>query len=146
MKGALGQRAPGFSLPRVNGNETVRLAGFKDKVVVLFFFATWAAPAKKGFADLAEVQKRIGEKKMSVIGVSVDDAADASQLSDWVRADAPKAVVVHDRDQAIAQAYQPAKLPILYVIDRSGVIRLIVEGYSAGDAATIEKKVADLTK
>lgn len=130
----------------MNGNETVRLAGFKDKVVVLFFFATWAAPAKRGFADLAEVQKKMSEKKMAVVGVSVDDAEDASQLSDWVRAEAPKAVVVHDRDLAVSKAYQPAKLPILYVIDRSGVIRLIVEGYSPEEAATIEKKVAELSR
>lgn len=141
-----GPRAPAFSEPRVNGGQTIQLASFKDKVVVLFFFATWAAPAKRGFAQLAEVQKRVGADKMAFIGVSVDDASEARQLSEWVRKEVPSAIVVHDRNQSIAKAYEPAKLPSFYVLDRGGVIRMVLDGVPAEDDGTLEKQVVALVQ
>ena len=66
----VGSKAPEFTLKSVNGN-TIRLADYKNKIVILDFWATWCGPCRRGIPDLVSIQKEF-TKDVVVIGISVE--------------------------------------------------------------------------
>lgn len=68
----LGRLAPDFALTDLSG-KTVRLADFKDKVVLLDFWATWCAPCREEIPDFVELQKQYAEKGFTLLGISLDE-------------------------------------------------------------------------
>jgi thiol-disulfide isomerase/thioredoxin len=67
-----------FTLKDMNG-QTVRLADFRGKVVLLDFWATWCAPCKVEIPWFEEFQTKYGKQGLQVVGVSVDDSAEKLQ-------------------------------------------------------------------
>ena len=58
-----------------NGN-SVSLADYKGKVVLLNFWATWCGPCKIEIPWFIEFQNKYGKDGLQVVGVSVDDTVD----------------------------------------------------------------------
>src|SRR5207245_133630 len=69
-----GQPAPEFTLQSLDGN-TVRLADFRGKGVLLNFWATWCQPCKIEMPWFVELQKQYGPQGLQVVGVAMDDAS-----------------------------------------------------------------------
>jgi peroxiredoxin len=63
---------PDFSLKDSNG-QTVHLADYHGKVVLLNFWATWCGPCKVEIPWFIELQRKYKDKKFAVLGVSMDD-------------------------------------------------------------------------
>lgn len=64
--------APAFTLQDSKGN-SVRLADFRGKVVLLNFWATWCGPCKAEIPWFNEFQKKYGGSGVVVLGVSMDE-------------------------------------------------------------------------
>jgi len=64
-----------FTLQDVDGN-TVHLADYQGKVVLLDFWATWCGPCKVEIPWFVEFQEKYGPQGLQVIGVSVDDTVE----------------------------------------------------------------------
>jgi cytochrome c biogenesis protein CcmG/thiol:disulfide interchange protein DsbE len=121
------------------GGESVDLAALAGKVVVIDFWATWCEPCREELPELDAMQRELGERGLTVVGVSVDDERDdvdryLAQLSVAI-------TVVHDHDDAIAGAWAPPSMPTSYVIDRSGKLAHRQLGYHHGDAETLRAAV-----
>ena len=63
--------APDFTLNDAYGNE-VRLSDFKDKVVILDFWATWCPPCKAEIPHFIELQDEYKDQGLEIIGISLD--------------------------------------------------------------------------
>jgi thiol-disulfide isomerase/thioredoxin len=61
------------------------LAGYKGRVVVLNFWATWCEPCKKEMPDLSAIQSDYAALGVQVIGAAGDDAADSTKVTKFVR-------------------------------------------------------------
>jgi len=109
------------------GHEKVHLAGFRGKVVLLNFWATWCAPCLEEMPRFAEWQRQYGSQGLQVIGVSMDDdAKPVEALRNKLRLDYP----VLMGDERLGGIYGGVMgLPITYLIDRKGRIR----GYFQGE-------------
>jgi peroxiredoxin len=130
-----GQRAPGFSLPRLVGSGQVDLASQRGRVVVLDFWASWCRPCLEAMPELGALQRELGPRGVTVLAVSIDDEA-AAALSALGSAEQPF-VALHDAGGAVAETYGLAgRLPATVVIDREGVVRLATFG-SAVPRATL---------
>ncbi|MFA6291565.1 MAG: TlpA disulfide reductase family protein [Victivallales bacterium] len=71
----LGDAAPEVSVKMINEKEygkTFSLAEFKDKVVVLEFWATWCPPCRQSIPHLSKLQEKYKDKAV-VIGISGED-------------------------------------------------------------------------
>ena len=59
-------------MPDVDG-ATVRMADFKDKVLLVNFWATWCQPCLIEIPWFLEFQEQYGPQGFEVIGISLDE-------------------------------------------------------------------------
>jgi len=110
-----------FVLPQLSG-DSLRMADYQGKVVLLNFWATWCGPCRYEIPDLVDLHTELGPDDFSVIGISVDegDFALVEKFADDMEINYP---VGWDRYGAVSEAYGGVyALPMTFVIDRSGEI------------------------
>jgi thiol-disulfide isomerase/thioredoxin len=62
-----------------------RLSGYRGKIVVLNFWATWCIPCRKEMPDLAAIQNDYAALGVQVIGAGADTLADRSKVLQFVK-------------------------------------------------------------
>jgi peroxiredoxin len=129
------QTAPDFSLKDVNGKE-VSLSQFKDRIVVLDFWATWCPPCRMSIPELIRLQKEFGAQGLVVIGISLDDPAMAPDhsLKAFIEKYHMNYTVLRYDLQVMKNYFgsESPAIPTAFVIDRQGKIRDRIVGYRSG--------------
>jgi cytochrome c biogenesis protein CcmG/thiol:disulfide interchange protein DsbE len=67
----LNKNAPEFSRTAFNGAR-IDLAGFRGKVVLLDFWATWCPPCRAEIPHLVDLSRELKPKGLRILGLSVD--------------------------------------------------------------------------
>ena len=73
-------RAKDFKLESLNGT-VINLKDYRDKIVLLDFFATWCGPCKAATPEIAKVHK---EYKDKVVIFTIDIGEDAQLVREYV--------------------------------------------------------------
>ena len=123
----INQPAPDFTVK--DNDRAVTLSQLRGKIVVLNFWATWCPPCIEEMPSLVQLQKKLQDKNVTVLAVSVDDDPDAYH----------KFLIDHKIDlltvregggrsdtgvvSPVTTMYGTFKLPESYIIDRKGIIR-----------------------
>jgi thioredoxin-dependent peroxiredoxin len=133
-----GKKAPDFALPDADGN-TVKLAGFKGRPVVVYFYpkddTSGCTAEAKGFTCLADEFKRAGAE---VFGISPDNPASHRKFQDKYD------LSVHllaDEERKAAEAYGVWVEKSMYGRKYMGIERSTFLIDSAGKIARIWRKV-----
>jgi peroxiredoxin len=122
--------APEFSLKDASG-QTVRLADYRGKVVLLDFWATWCGPCKIEIPWFMEFEKEFKDQGFAVLGVSMDEDG-WSAIKPYVQNMKMNYRVLLGND-AISTAYGGLdSLPTTLLIDREGGIASTHVGVSMG--------------
>ncbi len=137
----VGAPAPDFSLEPVGGGAPVTPSAFKGHVLIVDFWATWCAPCRQSFPAYQRLVEEFGGK-LVVVGVSVND--DASGIADFRSQTGVKFPLVWDEGQHVAGAYEPGTMPTSYVVDKSGIVTAVHEGFHAGDEEALRNDVKAL--
>src|SRR5882724_11166152 len=112
--------APDFSLTDASG-KPVRLSGFKGKVVLLNFWATWCGGCRVEIPWLIEFQQTYGDRGFVVLGVSLD--ADGWKLvKPFISEKKINYRVMIGTDDIAALFGADQSLPVTLLIDKSGRI------------------------
>jgi cytochrome c biogenesis protein CcmG, thiol:disulfide interchange protein DsbE len=115
----IGSAAPEFIVQ--DSDRKVDLRDFQGKILVLNFWATWCAPCVEEMPSLVQLQQRLKEKGVTVVGVSIDVDSDAYHrfLTNY-KIDF---LTVRDPSHKSSDLYGTFKYPETYIIDRKGIVR-----------------------
>ncbi|MCR4418496.1 MAG: TlpA disulfide reductase family protein [Ignavibacteria bacterium] len=108
-----------FTLKSIDGS-TKKLSDFKDKIVVLDFWATWCQPCIKSIPDLIEIQKTI--KDVQVIGISVDQNP-MQVVPDFVKKYKINYPILIGTEEVYEKYGGINAIPTSFIIDKNGRIR-----------------------
>lgn len=136
--------APDFVSRDLEGKE-VRLADFKDKIVLLDFWATWCGPCMQAMPHTQELAKKYKAQGVIVLAVCTSDSR--AKFEVWAAANQAKypdvrfTCDIYDResekydDRASAALYKVPGLPTQFVISAQRKIAATISGYEdKGDA------------
>ncbi|HYL78951.1 MAG TPA: redoxin domain-containing protein [Bryobacteraceae bacterium] len=122
--------APEFALKDANG-QTVHIADYKGKVVLLDFWATWCAPCKVEIPWFMEFEQQLKDRGFAVLGVSMDEDG-WETVKPYIQQLKVNYRIVLGTEQ-VGQLYGGVdSLPTTFLIDRQGKIASIHIGLSRG--------------
>lgn len=139
-KAATGKTVPYFSLPNAQGEKKTR-SDFKDKYVLMHFWASWDTVSRAGNALYRRIYKKSGKNKaFALLGVSLD--LDKGKWQQAVKTDSLEWEQVCDFsgwNTDIAKQLAVRHLPHNVLLTPSGRI----EGINLSESA-IEEKLKDI--
>ncbi|HKA86027.1 MAG TPA: TlpA disulfide reductase family protein [Haliangiales bacterium] len=113
------------------------------KIVVVDFFATWCEPCRDELPILEGLRARFGDR-VTFVTVSEDTGADArdrvARFAAEMRLGAP---ILFDADHALYERLGVRKLPTTYVVDATGTVRHINNGFGPGYRARVARWIAE---
>jgi cytochrome c biogenesis protein CcmG/thiol:disulfide interchange protein DsbE len=119
--------APVFSLPRLDREGQIDLAGLRGKAVVVNFWASWCRPCRSESPRLQEAWSTYGPDRLVVVGVdSQDFKGDARKFARRYGLTYP---IVHDAAGSTYGPYGLTGFPETFFVDPEGK----VVGYVAGE-------------
>ncbi len=140
--------APDFTLTRLStdlADERVSSAGWRGRVVVLDFWASWCVPCRKELPALDALARHYAGRDVVFVAVNLDhETANARALLDELGISA--LVTLLDPNGEVADLYRLATMPTLFLIDKSGVTRFVRPGYRPGDEVGIQLEIAELLR
>ena len=140
MNFTAGDAAPDFKLKDADGKE-VTMASFKDKVVLLDFWATWCGPCKAAMPVMQKIHDEYKDKGVVVLGVNMGERSPTAG-KEYIASKKFTYPGVFEADE-LANAYGITAIPTLVVVGKDGKIVEIEVGMSdpSGDKlrAVIEK-------
>lgn len=116
--------------------ELVRLSGasfslnqFKDKIVLLNFWASWCDPCVKEFPSM---MKLVDHFKGELVLVAVSSDSNKQDIETFLKAfkvkEGPNIVIAWDKDQRVSSSFGTTQLPESYLFSRGLVLRRKVIG------------------
>nr|WP_307726385.1 TlpA disulfide reductase family protein [Trichlorobacter sp.] len=135
------QPAPAFKTFSIKG-QPISTEGLKGSVVLLDFWATWCPPCRESIPHLAELHRKYGKQGLVVVGMSVDEGGERTVKEYAERNAIPYQIVM--ASGKISSDYGVRALPVLYVIDKNGLVREQVMGFSDQAGKVIENLIKKL--
>jgi peroxiredoxin len=125
----VGASAPPFdSLHVVEGNLAPQLGALRGQVVVLEFWARWCLPCHLLVPIMNRWSHRFAAEGVRVIGVTAASIRETRAAAVEVGI---HYAVLADPTANTTRAYRAIALPTVFVIDRRGVVRDVMVGYSS---------------
>lgn len=122
-----GQRGPDFRLARFDGGHA-SLDTWKDKLIVLNFWATWCTPCTVEMPALESLWRRYRGRGLVVVGISVDRGASRSLIEPYLANLHLTFPVLLDPDMVAAHAWRVTGLPATFVIRPGGDVVAMAMG------------------
>jgi len=116
-----GQRGAAFRLATLDGRRTA-LADYRDKLVILNFWATWCVPCTDEMPTLEALWRDYRARGLVVLGVSVDRGGPRALLEPYVRNLGITFPILLDPDGKTAGAWRVTSLPVTFVVKPGGEV------------------------
>jgi peroxiredoxin len=118
----IGSPAPDFSIIN-DKKDTLSLATFKDKYLLLTFEASWCEVCEKDYVVLSEIRKKFPKNKLEILTIALDENKD-----DWAQIVRNKKITWHQVTDTyglaseIVSLYNIKSIPNNFLIDNKGII------------------------
>ena len=111
------------SLPDTSG-QTHTISEWRDKVLLVNFWATWCPPCVEEMPELVELQNSLASKNLQIVGIGVDSPSNIQQFTKKYLISYPILVArMQGTDISRELGNQAGGLPFTVLIDASGKIR-----------------------
>ena len=139
----VGDRLAELDVATDGNGKPVKLKSFKGKWVVVTVGADWCKPCAK---ELPTWDKLAGELKGKVVFVAVDiddDVNDGKKFHDKLKLRNMVRAYMPSEKSGVAASYGSDHMPSTFVGDPQGIVKLVREGFEAGDTDGEYKKFKD---
>jgi thiol-disulfide isomerase/thioredoxin len=136
----VGKAAPHFTLADMSGRE-VSLDDYRGEIVILDFWATWCGPCRMTMPILDEIQKEYAGK-MTVLAINLQEPKGV--VREYILRQGLSAKVLLDEDGSVDRQYGIVAIPMQYLVDQKGIIRLILNGFHPRMGSQIRDEINKL--
>lgn len=136
----VGEKLKSFSLPGIEGGETVTHSSFKGRVLVVNFWGTWCKPCLKELPEFDQIYRRYRKHGMTLLAIATDE--DAKAVEDLVT-EKKWGAKIAIAGEAYAGQYGSAKFPFTFVVDHKGVIKASYRGYKPECMGQLEADIRE---
>lgn len=138
-----GVEAPEINLAGVDGAKFSLRAALKKGAVLAAFFKVSCPVCQMAFPYFERVFQAYGNLgKLSVIGVSQDNAADTREFNDEFGV--TFLVLLDEKKYAVSRAYGLTNVPTLFLISPAGEIETSIVSWSKADMEQLGRKLAEI--
>lgn len=131
--------APSFALPGRTG--TVSLDSLRGRTVLVDFWASWCGPCRGSFPWMASLQKRFGDRGLTVIAINLDKDR---EKADRFLAEVPAPfTVAFDPSGRTAEAYHVSAMPTSFLVGPDGTVTFAHPGFDPRTSADFEHRIEE---
>lgn len=114
-----------FSQSLIDANgQTQQMAQWKNKALVINFWATWCPPCVDEMPELSDLQKQLGTNNVQILGIGIDSASNIAQFSEKHRIGYPLYAGGMSGTELSRQfGNQAGGLPFTVLVDRQGRVK-----------------------
>jgi thiol-disulfide isomerase/thioredoxin len=142
---APGALAPDVSAPQLlQPGPPVALKSLRGNVVYVDFWASWCVPCRLSMPALDTLSHKYGAQGFRVVGVNKDVTGD--DIDRFLKRVNVSFILLADKDDAIAKAFDVQAMPSGYLVDRKGIVRYIHRGFTAQTSLDLSKEIEALLK
>jgi peroxiredoxin/YHS domain-containing protein len=135
--------APDFTLKTLSDTE-VNKETYKDKVLLVDFWATWCKPCVATMPQLQKLHGKYAEKGLVVLGVSIDEKGEKAVKPFVAKRKFTYPIVLDGGDKPMWQAYGVKGVPALFLINREG--KIVRQWVGKPEPKEVEQAVTELLK
>lgn len=118
----------------------------KDKVTIISFWATWCSPCKKELDAISENWEEWQKKyNCDLIAVTIDDQRSLGKVKPMVDEKGWTFKVLSDSNKSLLNGLSGQSVPFTVVVDKTGNVAFLHNGYTPGDETELEEKVKELS-
>ncbi len=121
----VGQQAPLFSLPTLDGQE-VALEAYRGRPVLLHFWASWCPPCREEWPVWQTFASGLAAEGVVILAVNVEESPEV--VRQFLGEDRPSFPILLDNDGRVNTRYRVRALPVTFFIDAEGIVRQVVPG------------------
>lgn len=136
-----GTVASSFTLKDLTGKE-VSLADYRGKVVIIDFWATSCPPCRRELPHIQKIYEKYKDK--GVIVLAITSESNIEKVKEFIEEEGYSFPVLIDRGREASSAYGIRAIPMLFVLDREGIIQHIHRGYSPEIETTLSNEINSL--
>ena len=118
-KELVGKKAPSFVAPKVGG-QLVSLENYKNKPLVLNFWASWCPPCRDETPGMERIWRKYEDQGVVILGINVQDGEKEAQR--YISEFGVTFSNALDLDGSITVDYGVTGLPVTFFIDNDSVI------------------------
>jgi cytochrome c biogenesis protein CcmG/thiol:disulfide interchange protein DsbE len=136
----LGNQAPEFDLPGLDGSEGVALSDLSGEIVVLNFFASWCLECREEHEDLVAAADSFAGRGVRFVQISYQEQPEETLQYLEQAGTSPATAYVADPGSRTAIAYGVFGIPETFFIDPEGTVvgKIIGESDALIIGATID--------
>lgn len=135
--------APDFALKRVGGGR-LALSSLRGKVVLLNFWEPRCPHCNVEAPHLAQWQRQYQNAGLRVVGVT--PLASLSEIRSFMQRHKIGYDILVDPSQKVIASYRFESYPLSVLLDRQGMVRLVHQGFQAGDEKKLDVALQKLLK
>ena len=120
----LNRPAPDFEVKTLDG-QRVRLADFRDRPVLLNFWASWCGPCRRELPSIVKLHDEMKSRGLVVLGVN-DEGRDIAQ--EYAEKAGLNFQTLDDSRLKLHRLYRVRSIPTIFLIDREGQIVRFLKG------------------
>ena len=143
--GALAEnKAPNFTLNRMNGGKFVLEEEIKKGPVLIDFWATWCKPCKKALPAIEHIHKTYTDSGLQVITISIDNPKSQAKIKPFIKGQKYSFDVLYDPNTEVRRLFGGKEIPLTVLINSRQEIVYKHLGYKPGDEEQLTQAITEM--